>query len=267
MQEHHPLLFEEKTLIGVPLQKVDSIMKVSGKALYTRDVRIPDMLYAKIKRSPHPHARIISIDTSKAGQIPGVRAVVTAEDFPVQQNEDTPAVAIDEALYANQAVVAVAADDRRTAEQALEVITVDYEPLPWVTDPEVAMDPEKTPTKIKHPSETWYEEPNIGRHIRVKKGDAEESFRHCDHVIEQKYTTGMVSHFQLEPVTFVAQPDPDGGVSVWATSSGPHKTQYELSRYLGMDPDKIRAKVPFLGGWFGSKEECHVAAISVRDLP
>ncbi|MDA4130399.1 MAG: xanthine dehydrogenase family protein molybdopterin-binding subunit [Thaumarchaeota archaeon] len=262
--QEHNLLFREKTLIGVPLQKVDSILKVTGKALYTKDVRIPDMLHARIKRCPYPHARILSIDTSKAEQIPGVRAIVTGKDFPVQQNEDTPALAFSEVLYANQSVVALAADNRRIAELALESIEVNYEPLPWVTDPEIAMTPGKTPTKIIHPSETWYEDPNVGRHIKVRKGDAAASFKKCDRVIEERYTTGMVSHFQLEPVTFVAQPDPDGGVSVWATSSGPHKTQYELSRYLGMEADKIRAKVPFLGGWFGSKEECHVAALCAK---
>ncbi|MFI5419611.1 MAG: xanthine dehydrogenase family protein molybdopterin-binding subunit [Nitrososphaerales archaeon] len=258
------LIFGEKTLVGVPLQKVDSVLKVTGKALYTKDVRIPDMLHAKVKRCPYPHARIVKIDSSKAENIPGVRAIVTGKDFPVQQNEDTPALAFSEALYANQAVVAVAADDRRTAQLALESIVVDYEPLPWVTDPEIAMTAGKTPTKIIHPSETWYEDPNVGRHIKVRKGDADAAFKKCDRVFEERYTTGMVSHFQLEPVTFVAQPDPDGGVTVWATSSGPHKTQYELSRYLGMDADKIRSKVPFLGGWFGSKEECHVAAICAK---
>jgi CO/xanthine dehydrogenase Mo-binding subunit len=258
------LLKRESTLVGVPLQKIDSVLKVTGKALYTKDVRIADMLHARIKRCPHPHARILRIDTSKAEKLPGVRAIVTGKDFPVQPNEDTPALAHGEVLYANQSVVAVAADNPRIAERAVELIDVEYEVLPWVTDPELAMSPSKAPTIIKHLSETWYEEPNIGRHIKVRKGSVEEAFAKADHIVEERYTTGMVSHFQLEPVSFVAQPDSDGGITIWSTSSGPHKTQWELSRYLGMDADKIRAKVPFLGGWFGSKEECHVAAVCAR---
>jgi CO/xanthine dehydrogenase Mo-binding subunit len=217
------------------------------------------MLYAKIKRSPYAHARIQKIDASKAIEAPGVRAVINGKDFPELQTEDTPALARGEVLYSNQAVVAVAAKTRLLAERAIGLVEVDYQELQAVFDPEIAMSSE-TPVVITHLGERT-EGNNVGRHLKMRKGSVEDGFRSSKLIVENTYTTAMETHFQLEPLTFLAQPDPDGGVTIWGTSTGPHKTQAELSAYLGLDRHLIRSKTPFLGGWFGSKEESHVAAI------
>ncbi|MHB8565846.1 MAG: xanthine dehydrogenase family protein molybdopterin-binding subunit [Nitrososphaerales archaeon] len=249
----------ELGLVGKSVQRVDASPKVSGRITYTRDMVIPFMLHAKVKRSPYAHAKILSIDYSKAMKIPGVAAVVTGRDFPPLGTEETPAMATDEALYAGQAVVAVAAESKLLAEQALNAIDVDYEELPALIDPLVAMSADP-PAVIVHDGEKG-KPPNIGKHIHVERGDVDRGFRVADFVFEDEYKTSAETHFMMEPLSFIARPDLGGGFCIWGMSSGPHKMQSELSRYLGMDPYKIRAIVTFMGGWFGSKEESHVAAI------
>jgi CO/xanthine dehydrogenase Mo-binding subunit len=252
---------EQPSLVGLSIQRVDTVAKVTGRALFVKDMRLPRQLFARIKRCPYPHARIISIDISQASEIPGVKAIISAKDFPPPSNEDTPPLAYKEVLYSNQSVVAVAADSLIFAERAIEAIDVEYEELSAVFDPELAMS-DRSPVMITHPNENA--SGNVARHIVVKQGDTEGAFRRSDYVVENTYSTGIDSHFQLEPLSFLANPDYDGGLTIWATTSGPHKGQYELARYLGIDPYKIRVKTSFLGGWFGSKEESHVAAICAK---
>lgn len=253
--------------VGTSVSRLDSAMKLTGKTKYTKDLKIPGMLYAKIKRCPYPHARIKAIDTSGLSDISGIRAVITGKDFPPVLGEDCPPLAIDEVLYAEQGVVAVAADSQILAEQAVAVIDVDYEELEAILDAKEAMGSGGSPPRIivSHPGEQG--EPNLGRYIRVRYGNAEEHLSSSNGeniIVENTYRTAAETHFQLEPMSFLAQPDVDGGLTIWGTSAGAHKMQVELSRYLGMDPHLIRAKVPFLGGWFGSKNENHVAAVCAK---
>ena len=249
----------ELKLVGQSVQRIDANPKVSGKVTYARDMNLPFMLHGKVKRSPYAHARIASIDYSKALKMPGVAAVVTGRDFPSLGTEETPAMATDEALYAGQAVVAVAAESKLLAEQALDAIEVEYEELPALTDPLIAMSKD-APTVIHHDGESG-KPPNIGKHIHVERGNVDAGFKEADFVFEDEYRTSAETHFMMEPLSFMAKPDVGGGFTIWGMSSGPHKLQSELSRYLGMDPYKIRAIVTFMGGWFGSKEESHIAAI------
>lgn len=248
-------------VVGQSLSRIDTRLKVTGKANYTRDLKLPRMLFGRIKRSPFPHARILKIDASKAKSMEGVKAVITGEDFPPATSEDSPPLAVNEVLYHNQAVVAVAATNPMIAEEAINNIEVEYEELPFVTDPEIAMSEQNVRSIIKHPGEST-EGHNIGKHLRLRRGmEIDKAFSISDHVIEGTYTTVMETHFQMEPLTFLCQADPDGGLTIWCTNSGAHRAQYDLARYLGIDPHLIRAKVPFLGGWFGSKDESHIAAI------
>jgi carbon-monoxide dehydrogenase large subunit len=249
----------EAGLVGVNLPRVDSRHKVSGKALYSRDMKLPRMLYARIKRSPFSHARILGIVAGAARKTAGVRAILTGADFPEMTTEDTPPLAQREVLYANQTVVAVAAETRSLAERAAELVEVEYEELPAIFDLDAALSPNPV-SVITHPGERT-EAPNVGKHLKLRKGDVDEGFRRSRLIIENTYTTATESHFQLEPLTFLAQADPDGGVTVWGTSSGPHKTQAEVSKYIGLDPYLVRVRTPYTGGWFGSKEESHVAAV------
>jgi len=252
---------QARQIVGQSIQRIDSIPKVTGRATFVKDLKFPRQLYSKIKRAPYPHARIVNIDTSSAATMAGVRAIITAEDFPPISNEDTPPLASYEVMYSNQSVVAVAADTLLIAEQAIDCIDVDYQELPAVFDPELAMSRD-TPVKIEHPNENYQN--NVGRHIVVRHGDSENALRSSFCIVENDYSTSMETHFQLEPLSFLANPDADGGLTIWSTTSGPHKGQFELARYLGMDPYKIRVKTSYLGGWFGSKEENHVAAICAK---
>jgi CO/xanthine dehydrogenase Mo-binding subunit len=247
------------SLIGESSVRLDAHLKVTGRAQFTRDMKLPRMLHAKVKRCPIPHAKILTIDISKALKMDGVRTIISGKDFPKSTTEDTPPLAYEEVLYANQAVLAIAAETRSIAEKAIGMVEIRYDELPAVFDPELAMTM-SSPTQISHPGEIT-EEPNVGSHVRVFSGNVTAAFSRSDHVVENTYRTSGESHFQLEPLTFLAQADADGGVTIWATSSGPHKTQVEVASYLGMDPSLVRVKVGFLGGWFGSKEESHVAAI------
>lgn len=245
--------------VGTSVQRIDAQPKVTGKVVYARDMVIPFMLHAKVKRSPYAHARILSIDYSKAMEISGVIAVATGRDFPSLGTVETPAMARDEILYPGQAVVAVAAENKVIAEEALNAIDVEYEELPVLTDPFVAMSG-KPPVVIKHDGEVG-DSSNIGKHIHVEKGNVDDAFKSADFVFEDEYNTSAETHFMMEPLSFITRPDVGGGFTIWGMSSGPHKLQSELSRYLGMDRYKIRAIVGFMGGWFGSKEESHIAAI------
>jgi len=245
-------------IIGLAIERVDARMKVTGRAVYTRDMRVPNMLYGRIKRCPYPHARILGIRFSQALTIASVRAIITGRDFPLRPEEDTPALAYDEVLYANQGVVAVAAETPEAAELAMDAIEVDYEELPGVFDPERAM--LDAPAIVVHQGGSG-EEPNVGRHLKLRTGDVEKGFLAADFVIENKYTTSPESHFQMEPLSFLAQPEPNGGVTIWCTSSGAHRMRVELARYLDIDPYLVRVMIPLLGGHFGPKDEGPIAAV------
>ncbi len=158
----------------------------------------------------------------------------------------------------------MAADTLELAERAVDAVEVGYEELESVFDVEEALGSSSSPrVVIRHPGEEA-QPPNVGRYIRVRQGDVQDAFRKASLTVENTYHTALETHFQLEPLSFLAQPDPDGGLTIWGTSSGPHKMQVELSRYLGIDQRMIRAKVPFLGGWFGSKDENHIASVCAK---
>src|SRR5579875_510967 len=250
----------KQSLVGTSVPRIDLRLKVTGKALYTKDLKLQRMLHARIKRSPFPHARILKIDAANALKMPGVRAIVTANDFPSHHGEDLPALAQDEVLYAGQAIMGVAAESDQIAFEAVESIDVEYEQLPYVSDAELAMLPDKTPSVITHLDEKT-ESPNIAKHFKVRRGDVDRGFQKSDLVIENRYTTAMESHMQLEPITIVAQPDPDGGVTIWASTNGAHRMQAAVSNFLGIDRYRVRVRVPFLGGAFGGKEEQPLAAV------
>lgn len=239
------------------MTRIDGIPKLTGRERYTRDIFLPFMLWAKVKRSPHPRARITEVNVSEAASIPGVKAIITGHDFPSIGTEETPALAIDEVNYVGQPVVAIAAINQKIAAEAIAAIDVEYEILPYISDPlEALFNPS---VEIVHPNVS-HKQPNVGKHIHVETGDFDSAFTKADLLIEDEYSTSAETHFTMEPLSYVVEPKGDG-INVWAISSGPHKTQAELSRYLGMPMRRIRVTVPPMGGWLGSKEESHIAAI------
>ncbi|WP_309492269.1 xanthine dehydrogenase family protein molybdopterin-binding subunit [Candidatus Hecatella orcuttiae] len=260
--------------VGKNVPRIDAEAKVKGEAVYCDDIEMPDMLCGKVKRSPYPHAKIISIDTSKAEALEGVEAVVAGRDLPDLRYGlgvwDCPVFARDRVRYIGEPVVGVAAKDEETAQRAIDLIEVKYEELPAIFDPEEAMKPD-CPVVI-HPDFWKYkivwpggcsptltkalEIPNITNYFRVRIGDVEKGFKESDLIVENDYTYQWVHPSELEPHCSIAKVDPaTGDVTVWTSSQCPYMVRTEICDGLGLSPSKIRIIVPYVGGGFGNKLE------------
>jgi 4-hydroxybenzoyl-CoA reductase subunit alpha len=245
--------------IGKPVRRIDGVEKVTGAARFTVDITPPGTLWGKILRSPHPHARILSIQTDRARALPGVYAVITAEDtrkttygnwrrYPHLMDEYplTP----DKVRFIGDEIAAVAAVDEDTAEEALTLIDVDYEILPAVFEPEEAMrdgapQVHKGPTIRNNVSET--------RHIEF--GDVDAAFSRCDQIREDTFTLHAVSHAAMEPHNSVAMSDLEGRLTIWTSTQVPYYIQILLAQTLGMKEGHIRVIRPHVGGGWGGKME------------
>ncbi|MGC8494129.1 MAG: molybdopterin cofactor-binding domain-containing protein [Syntrophobacteraceae bacterium] len=239
--------------IGKPVQRYGGVERVTGRAQYTDDLRLPGMLVGKILRSPHAHARIRSIDTSKAEALPGVKAVAIGRDAPVTYgilpvSEDEYALAVDKVRFVGDEVAAVAAVDEETALRALSLIEVDYEVLPAIFDPYEAMVRED----VKIHEET--EVANIERQANLSFGDVEAGFAEADYIREDSFFKGAASHAPIEPHSAIADFS-DGKLTVWSATQVPHYLHRYLSKVLGLPQDRIRVIKPILGGGFGGKGE------------
>ncbi|SPD75399.1 putative 4-hydroxybenzoyl-CoA reductase, alpha subunit [uncultured Desulfobacterium sp.] len=255
------------SVIGKRKPRIDAVAKVTGEATYTDDMSFPGMLYAKILRSPHAHARIVHIDTGRAERLPGVRAVVTGKDtpgiaygavdterylpphmagqVPVYPNDKHP-LAMEKVRYIGDEVAAVAAVDEATAIEALELIDVVYETLPAVFDPVTAMADDA-------PKIHDFAEKNICNKIYWDFGDVEKGFDKADHIREDRFTTGPVTHTPLEPRGCVALFDQSGKLTVWTSTQSPYIRRQQLSKALNMSESSIRVITPCVGGGFGGK--------------
>ncbi|MDR3530676.1 MAG: xanthine dehydrogenase family protein molybdopterin-binding subunit [Rhodopila sp.] len=268
-------------VVGTRPIRPDGVDKVTGRALFAADTRAAGMLWGKIKRSPHAHARILSIDTSKAMALPGVKAVVTAEDFPDIASEEAfvgegpmnfrdlalNVMARGKALYEGHAVAAVAATTQAIADQALDLIDVKYEVLPFVIDVEAAMAPDApilhddlftagvTPVPTK-PS-------NIAKVVTFKKGDAEAGFKDADVIIEGRYTTQPVHQAYIEPHACLATYSPDGQINIHASSQGHFMIRAYTAKLLGLELSDIRVNPAEIGGGFGGKTLIYLEPVAV----
>ncbi len=258
-------------VVGTRPVRPDGVDKVTGRANFGADMVMPGMLWGKIKRSPHAHARIVSINTDKAMALPGVKAVTTRADFP----DITPAkrvigaapanlrdlsrncMAIGKALYEGHAVAAVAAISPAIAEQALDLIEVEYEVLPHVMDVEAAMAPDAPVlhdeifTAGVDPKPT--KPSNVSKMVRFTKGDVEAGFREADIVIERRYTTKPVHQGYIEPHACVVSVGPDGQTTIWSSSQGQFMVRGYTARIVGAEIANIRAIPAEIGGGFGGK--------------
>jgi 4-hydroxybenzoyl-CoA reductase alpha subunit len=238
-------------VIGAALPRIDSIAKVTGEAQYTVDLKMPGMLHGQILRSPLPHAKIKSIDISKAAELKGVHAVITAEDVPLnkfsffQWLADKTILCSDKVRYVGDEVAAVAAIDEDTAEHALDLIEVEYEPLPAVFSVEEAMRPG---APLIHDKEK-----NVGFRVERLFGDPDKAFEECDYICEDKYVTDQVSHCTLEVSNCIAKWDPSGRLTIWANTQAPHTQRQEVARILGIPIRNVRIINSYMGGGFGSK--------------
>ena len=258
-------------VVGTRPIRPDGVDKVTGRANFGADMKMAGMLHGRVKRSPHPHARILKIDTSKALALPGVRAVVTSADFPEIKSEEAfvgegpmnfrdlsrNVMARDKALYEGHAVAAVAATSPIIAAEAVDLIEVEYEPLPYVIDCEEAMVPD---APVLHDDmftqgvEPKPEKPsNIAKKVGFKKGNSEEGFRLADVIIERRYSTQPVHQAYIEPHACVVSTAADGNITIWASSQGQFMIRAYTSKLLGVDMAKIRVMPAEIGGGFGGK--------------
>ncbi|MBU5333256.1 xanthine dehydrogenase family protein molybdopterin-binding subunit [Anaerocolumna aminovalerica] len=254
----------ELKYVGQSYERKDAVNKVTGEAEYVDDIRLPRMLYAWCVRSPYAHARILSIDTSEAEKLPGVKCVITGDEYPNRAGlylEDRYFMAKigDTAKYMGEAVAAVAADTPEIARQACDLIKVEYEELPGVIN---AVDAMKTDAPLIHPdlhtykvAPIFYPEKgtNISHHYVLRKGDAEKGFAEADYVFENSFYIPHVQHVPLEPHAAIAKYDTDGKLTVWASCQSPYAVRQALSVAFAMPLNKIRVISPTVGGGFGSK--------------
>ena len=248
---------EELIWCGKQLRRLDAEEKVRGEALYINDLRLPNMLYAKIKRSPYPHAIIKSINAENALRLKPVKAVVTGKDFCYTYTpEYPPPIAVDRVRFVGEAVAALAAEDEETARVAIEEIDVEYELLPFVLKAEEAM--QENPPTLVHETK-WGR--NIASYVRVRVGNLEKGFEESDVIVENTYTTQMVQHVPLGPLAVLTEYTPTH-LTVYVGSQNANDVHEAVCKYLGLPPSAVRViQMPYVGGWFGMKGDTELAAI------
>ena len=236
---------------------------MTGAATYVDDMQFgPNLLHGMLKRSPIPHGIIKSIDVSKARALPGVRVVVTGQDFPGYTGlylKDRRIFALDRVRYVGEAVAAVAADTPEIAQQAVELIEVAYEPLPGVFDPEYGASAE---APLVHPDLANYESvpfifpqpgTNISNWFKVRKGDMDQGWAEADLIYEHKYRVPHIQHVPLETHICVAQQDVNGKITLWSSSQSPFAQRNLIAKALHISHSKLRVITPYVGGGFGCK--------------
>ena len=248
--------------VGDRVARVDGREKVTGFAIYGVDVKVPRMLFGKILRSPHPHALIRNIDTSAAEAREGVRAVVTAQDAPgvrfgflkvhSDRFADMLPLADKKVRYVGEEVAAVAAIDEETAQLALDLIEVDYEVLPGVFDPEVALEDDA-------PQVHDHVEGNLLDEVLMENGALDEGFAAADIVVAESFRTTPASQVCLEPQQAVAQWDSSDRLTLWASTQMPFLLRSHLAATLDIDESQIRVMRTAIGGGFGKRMEMHAA--------
>ena len=260
--------------VGVSIPRPDGPEKVTGRVQYVADIPAKGLLHAKLLRSPHAHAKIVSIDVSAAKALPGVRAVLTAKDIPhLKKKAPTRAhavLAIDRVVFMGQPVAAVAADELSIAEEALDLIEVEYQVLPASIDPLKAMQPGAPPVAdagteadtseaLAHSavaiakSEAPAKAVNISQQARLQRGDPAAGFAQSDHVLEKTYRVPMVHQGYLEAHAVLAEWDRNGLLTLWASTQGSFNTRSEVADVLGIPENRIRVIPVECGGGFGGK--------------
>jgi CO/xanthine dehydrogenase Mo-binding subunit len=261
----------QSTIIGAPVTQIEGPAKVTGRTRYAADVDLPGMLWGKILRSPHPHARITRIDASKAWNIPGVKAVITGQDAPGHYMgkvlRDMPVLCWDKVRYIGDRVAAVAAETPEAAEEAILLIEVDYELLPAVFDPMEAMKPDAP--LIHDDVASYHGAPldvlatdvhNGQTRLAWEKGDLAEGFRQADVILEHSFSVPSRHQGYLEPFASVISIDDDGRIQAWSSSKAPFRARLQLAQAMGLEDEEIRVNVVSVGGDFGGKGD-------TRDLP
>jgi xanthine dehydrogenase molybdenum-binding subunit len=239
--------------VGTIQARPDAVEKVTGKALYTDDLHFDGMLHAAVKRASVPHAFLRRLDVSKARELAGVAAVLTAEDIPGEKNHglviyDWPVmVGVGERVRTvGDAVAIVAAERNEIAQEALELIEVEYELLPVISSAVQAR---------QEGVEGLHENGNLLKHIKVRKGDVETGFAESEIILEHTFHTAATDHAFLEPECSIARPTPDGRMEIYVGSQIPYADRNQTARVLGWDEERVRVIGQLMGGGFGGKED------------
>jgi CO/xanthine dehydrogenase Mo-binding subunit len=244
---------------------VDALDKATGKALYTADISLPNMLYGKVLRSPYAHAMIRRLDISRAQSLKGVKAILTADDMPKQKWEDesrVPFLANGKTIFAGQPVAIVAATNLNIAEEALKLIEIDYEQLPAVLDPLEAMKPDspliypdmRSTLRMSNQVGKGALPSNISWQVEYGHGDVEAGFKKAAVVLENTFRTQRVYQGYLEPRAAVASVDPDGKVTIWADNQGLFLVRELCAEFLEIPLSHVKVMPIEVGGAFGAKQ-------------
>jgi xanthine dehydrogenase D subunit len=234
--------------VGASVLRPDGTLKVTGEFAFSSDLWMSDMLWGATLRSPHPRARIRSMDITGALRIPGVAAVLTHEDVPGRktfglEKADQPVLAGAEVRYQGEPLLIIAADHPETARRAAAAVTVDYEVLAPVTGAEAALRPGAEPVHAGG---------NLVRHVRIRRGDPQ---AHADVVVSGRYQVGMQDQAFLGPESGLAVPAEDGGIDLYVATQWLHVDQSQIAASLGMPQDKVRLVLAGVGGAFGARED------------
>jgi len=271
-------------VVGMATPRIDAVERVTGKATYTGDVKLAGTLYARVLRSPHAHAKILRIDATRALALPGVKAVITHENCRVvwgagsisggtQYNEAVKKITLhrryafnNPVRFAGEPVAAVAAVDRHVAEEALQLIAVEYETLPFVLDPEAALEP--------HAVKIWPEgnlSPNNRNEFQplgTRRGSVQDGFASADLVFEDRFSTAFQHNAQMEPRVSLAHWTGDK-LTIYTPTGGIANCRTDMARDLGVAPENVRVVCHFMGGNFGNKNQNQdadlIAAVLARE--
>ena len=250
---HIPDSINAHNVVGKGRVRPDAIEKVTGDAIYTDDLVFDNMLYARVRRAGVPHAILKKLDVSKAKALPGVVAVLTADDIPAEHNHglvvfDWPVmVGIGERVrYVGDALAVVAAETQEIAEQALALIEAEFESQTVITNAVQSYQPD---------APKLHEFGNLLKHIKVRKGNMEEGFAKADVVMEHTFHTAITDHAFLEPECSIAVPLEDGRMEVYVGSQIPYQDRTQVSRVMGWPEERVRIVGQLMGGGFGGKED------------
>ena len=244
--------------VGSRVPRVDAIDKITGRAKYGADYNVTGQLYGYVKYADYPHARIISIDIDTAKALPGVRAVFTHRDIPGEKSfggiiADQMVLCSDKVRYIGDVVAIVAAETEEIAREACNLIRLEYEPLPVVSDPEKALDKD---------SPLLYSNGNLCKHHKVRKGNLADGFAKSDLILEREYCTQRIEHAYIEPEAVIVEPGENGGVDIIGSVQNLYSIRRAVASVLNLPLNRVRIRQATLGGSFGGKDESMSALCS-----
>ncbi len=248
--------------VGKSVKRVDGIKKVTGSLKYVDDIKLSRMLYVAVKRSPHAHAKIISINFEKAKALKGVKDIITGDQFTKRGGlylEDRNFLAVGKVRYRGEGVVALSAESEDIAQAALALIDIEYELLPAVTN---AVEGMKEGAPLVHPdlgdykyAPVFFPEPgtNIANHYKLRKGNVPDAFEAADLIVENDFFVPHVQHVPIETHVAIAQMDTDGYLTIWASCQSPFAVRQTVAAAFDLPLNRLRVLAPAVGGGFGSK--------------